>query len=183
MLGAVLLTAVLAQGDGAGAPGALEDPQLAARRPSRLHASVAAVVGVGVVPVRGDVQVAPGVMGDVGFQFNDRMSMSARLTVATIRVMSLLQLAVAVDFFVSERLSLGLGVGTQYLGALTALSPSWLSLSLPLQASWMFSTRAPTQVERKGVFAFVELTPAAVLGAGIPSPTLSLVAGAGWTWR
>lgn len=184
LLISALLCAVTAHAqEGLGQAGGLDEPLRAERATMRLRASVGGVVAAGWVPVRNDVQVAPGVTAEVGGIFGDRTSLSVRLTFATIGVMSVLQLNAGVGFALGERLWTGIGLGAQYLGALTAFNAQWTAVVVPVRFEYLFATRAPTEVRRKGVFAFAEFSPGFIVGfGGQPFPTMSGAIGAGWAW-
>ena len=179
----LLLSGAASAEAGLGQAGGLDEPLRAERGAMRLRASVGAVAAAGWVPIRREVNVAPGVTGEVGGIFGDRTSLSVRLTFATIGVMSVLQLNAGVGFALGERLWAGVGLGAQYLGALTAFNAQWAAVVVPVRFEYLFATRAPTEVRRKGVFAFAEFTPGFVVGfGGQPLPTMSGAIGAGWAW-
>lgn len=183
LISALLCTSAAHAQQGLGQAGGLDEPLRAERGAMRLRASLGAVAAAGWVPVRDDVQVAPGLTADVGGVFGDRTSLSVRLTFATLGVMSVLQLNAGLGFALGERLWAGIGLGAQYLGALTAFNPQWTAVVVPVRFEYLFASRAPTEMRRTGVFAFAEFSPGFLVGfGGQPFPTLSGALGAGWAW-
>lgn len=181
--------AVLVLALGAGAPahaagdGVGVDPR-AALAPTRLRASVGVVAAVGYVAVRREAQLAPGFSADVGAVFNDRISVAARGTFATVVTHAVLGLGVALDFALGPRAWLGVGLSMQYLGSLYALTPQWLGVGLPVQLAWQFAPPTRTEARRRGFYLSLEVTPGLLFVALPPSLplTVSGVLGVGYGW-
>lgn len=182
-LAALLLSGAAHAQDGTGRAGALDEPQQSERSVMRLRASLGAVAAVGWVPIRSEVQFAPGLTGEVGGVFGDRTSLSARFTIAPFGLGSVLELHASVGFALGERLWAGVGLGAQYLGALTAFNAQWVAVVVPLRFEYVFSNRAAKDVRRTGAFGFAQFAPGFLVAfGGQMFPSMSGMVGAGWAW-
>lgn len=96
-----------------------------------------------------------GLMGEVGSVLNDHLSLSARLLFFTNIGGWLFGITPAVDYAVSERFTIGGGIGVTFYGGLE--SGSFTNLMLPLRVTFSPWARKPHEVRRSGLLLGLEL--------------------------
>lgn len=194
----MLLLLQLASVDGVGsAVPPFEPTTEAARLAPRIHAGVHFTIAgafSGAAPA-----VGPGISAELGATFADRYALSARLTVATIVVVSVATVGLAFDVALSDRVSLGLAASIGLVGGIFIPDmPASLTVFAPLRAVFAPFGRLAHQAARTGLVVYAEAGPGFGLvmsegyGAnfrapGVPRQTLSpfsvqAALGVGYAW-
>lgn len=155
---ALVLVLVASQAESAKSePPSIDQPesQIARSRQEarkRLGISLAAGGGLG----GGTFALAPGLTGEVGFVLGDRVALSLRVT-GLVLTTWLLAAVAGFDWVLSDRFTLGGGVGASLIGSNSATG---LNLGVPLRLTFSPFTRAPSEIARAGILLGLELAPA-----------------------
>ncbi len=166
----------------------LEGDASAERALPRVKAAVGLLGGVvGIPPL-----VVPmlGVHCELGAMFDDRLSLSARLSGLAIFGALEFGLVLGGDYVFAERFGVGGGVGSKIL--LLFDFPTHLTLTVPVRLTYAFSQREPAQIGRRGFVLGAELA-AGVLVAGlgggratgslsVPAPAFSAMLTISYVW-
>lgn len=136
-------------------------PVEAQRSRARLRAGIAAMGGVVLIRPSGWVPGA-GITGELGGILNDRLSVSVRPQLFTNIGSWVLGLTPGVDFILSDRLALGLGVtGTLSAGLDSA---TFLNLFVPVRVTFAPIARRDDAIHRSGLLLGLEVAPGALVG-------------------
>jgi hypothetical protein len=141
------------------------------REALRLRAGIHLVGGIAVSGFA--VGLGPGLSAELGAIAEDRFSLVARLTLATILVTNVATIGLGFDAALSERLSLGVATSIGIVGGLFISDfPFSLTVFAPVRLSFAPFARAATALARRGMLLFVELGPgyALVMSPGLARP-------------
>lgn len=168
MILTALVLVQLCAGETTGSSGALETRGSAsgeavphaAREALRLRAGIHLVGAAALSGFAGGV--GPGVSAELGGLVDDRYSLVARATLATILVATVATLGLGFDAALSERFSLGVAATIGLVGGLfygNGDLPFSLAVFAPVRLSFAPFARSEADVARRGLILFVEAGP------------------------
>jgi len=160
-----------------------------AQTPEELRQEPRVRVGIGAGAMGGVASpaaaAAPGVTGDIGVVFSDRLAVTAHLSFATIVILTLASASAGVEYALSDLVSLGLGAGVAQVGGVLLAEQPWsTALVFPLRLALRTADRSPDDRWRRGLLVALEVSPGVAFrgmyagkvapGAPVPPPGFAI---------